>query len=163
MVKFFLGLAIVAICSLLGYVLSSKYRQRKQFYVQLRMFNERFLHEISYYKRPLGEFIAKYTYQGQFDEVLHDFYKQLATQKQRHISFDFAEYTFLQKEEHVFLEDYFQMIGKGDSSSQKVYFSSMKEEIQKRCTTAETEYKKYGDLYIKLGFLCGLFILVLII
>ena len=61
------------------------------------------------------------------------------------------------------MEDYFQMLGKGDSSSQKTYFSAMKEEIQKRYNLAENEYKRYGDLYIKLGFLCGLFLLILII
>ena len=163
MVKFLLGIAIVAVCSLIGYFASSKYRHRKQFFSQLRLFNERFLHEISYYKRPLGEFIAKYRYQGQFEILLHDFYRQLIKPNQRHIALNFSEYTFLPKEDWFFLEDYFQMIGKGDSASQKVYFSSMKEEIQKRYAIVETEYKKYGDLYIKLGFLCGLFILVLII
>ena len=71
--------------------------------------------------------------------------------------------SFLKKEEMGFLEDYFQMLGKGDSSSQKAYFSAMKDEIQKRYALAENEYKKYGDLYIKLGFLCGLFLLILIV
>ena len=55
------------------------------------------------------------------------------------------------------------MLGKGDSASQKAYFSALKEPIGKMQLGAETAYKKYGDLYVKLGFLCGLLILILLL
>ena len=162
MIKFMLGVASIGLSTFFGYLLASNYRNKKQFYKQLRAFNEHFLNEIAYYKRPLGEFIAKYTYSGCFNELLMDFQKNMH-EPLRQIGLNLKEYTFLKKEEVCFLEDYFQMLGKGDSSSQKTYFSAMKDEIQKRYSVAENEYKKYGDLYIKLGFLCGLFVLILII
>ena len=59
--------------------------------------------------------------------------------------------------------DYFSMLGRGDSSSQKGYFSSVKEDLRRRKIETDAEYKKYGDLYIKLGFLCGLLVLILIV
>ncbi len=163
MIKFLLGVGIVCLSTCFGYLLASSYRNRKQFYKQLRDFNERFLNEIAYYKRPLGEFIAKYNYYGYFYELLRLFQKHLSTQAQQGHSLNLQEFSFLKKEETGFIQDYFQMLGKGDTSSQKAYFFAMKEEIQKRCTAAENEYKKYGDLYIKLGFLCGLFLLILIV
>ena len=55
--KFFLGLAIIAFTTYCGYLLSNKYRTRKAFFVQFFEFNERFLSEINYLKRPLFQFI----------------------------------------------------------------------------------------------------------
>ena len=162
MIKFLLGVAIVCLSTCFGYLLASNYRNKKQFYKQLRDFNERFLNEIAYYKRPLGEFISKYRYNGYFNDLLLDFQRNMR-EPLRQMRLNLKEYSFLKKEDVGFMEDYFQMIGKGDSSSQKNYFSAMKEEIQKRYFIAENEYKKYGDLYIKLGFLCGLFLLILIV
>ena len=61
------------------------------------------------------------------------------------------------------VEDYFLMLGKGDSLSQKGYFSSVKEPLLRLQNEAETTCKRYADLYIKLGFLCGLLILILML
>ena len=65
MLKFLLGVAIIAFTTFCGYLLGKKYRIKKQFFLQLNEFNERFLSEIAYYRRPLREFIAGYAYQGQ--------------------------------------------------------------------------------------------------
>lgn len=61
------------------------------------------------------------------------------------------------------MQDYFLMVGRGDSASQKTYFSSVSGVVSKWASDANLAAKKYGDLYIKLGFLCGLFVLILII
>lgn len=158
MLKVLLGCAIIAFFSFCGYLLSKRYRQRKYFFRQLYDFNQRFLNEIAYYRRPIQEFSAKYTYQGEFDEVLHAYFFSLNDGV-----FDLSLYTFLKEEERGFIYDYFQMLGKGDSASQKAYYVSVKETLLKWKTVSEDEGKKYEDLYIKLGFLCGLFILILII
>ena len=163
MTKFFLGIAIVAFTTFCGAVLAKKYRQRKLFFKQLKEFNERFLNEISYYRRPLGVFSQKYSYTGEFKEVLYGFLsimdKSIITSDTLHLSV----YTFLQKDDLIFIEDYFKMLGKGDSASQKTYFNSIKEPLTKLQTESEATCKKYGDLYIKIGFLCGLLILILIL
>ena len=164
MVKFLLGIAIVAFTSYCGFVLSKKYRKRKLFFVQLKEFNERFLSEISYYRRPLGEFVSKYVYKGEFQDFLQNFIFELDELSQNpEKEFSFVGFEFLTDEEKSVVEDYFRMLGKGDSASQKTYFSAEKERLAKLQTNAENDCKKYGDLYIKLGFLCGLLILILII
>jgi stage III sporulation protein AB len=164
MVKFFLGVAIVAFTSFCGYLLSKKYRRRKLFFQQFRLFNERFLSEISYYRRPLREFFSAYVYQGDFERLLKDFSLALVGKKELSKVFHCEEtLEFLTKEEVVKVEAYFRMLGKGDSASQKSYFSAMKEELNTLQNQAETAANRYGDLYIKIGFLCGLFILILIV
>ena len=159
-----MGIAIVAFTTLCGYILSKKYRQRKQFFRQLFEFNERFLNEIAYYRRPIRDFIAMYSYHGEFHDFLQAYVMHLEkTGSTRVALLDTAEYSFLKEDEKNLITDYFFMLGKGDSGSQKGYFSSVKELLGKWQINAMETAKKYEDLYIKLGFLCGLFILILII
>ncbi len=164
MIKFLLGIAVVAFTSFCGYLLSKKYRRRKSFFKQWKEFNERFLSEISYYRRPLRQFIEAYSYQGEFQQLLHDFYLTLDERSSlEKILSGTDAYAFLKAEEKRGVEDYFLMLGKGDSVSQKSYFSSVKEGLSAFQKTTETEAKRYSDLYVKLGFLCGLLILILIV
>lgn len=164
MVKLFLGIAVVAFTSLCGYVLARKYRQKQLFFRQFYTFNERFINEISYYRRPLQEFVKKYAYKEEFNQLLLAFFYSL--EKKRLVLKDILdkqEYDFLKQEEKVVVMDYFLMLGKGDSASQKLYFSSMRDVLSKLQKEAEDTCKKYADLYIKIGFLLGLLILILIL
>ncbi len=164
MIKFFLGIAIVAFTSYCGRLLSKKYRQRKEFFKQLKEFNERFLSEISYYRRPLQEFVSSRAYQGEFQLLLEDYFSGISERAPKeNIITDDGAYSFLSKEEKGTVEDYFSMLGRGDSISQKGYFSSIKERLSALQEEAEKTAKRYGDLYVKLGFLCGLLILILIV
>ncbi len=164
MVKVLLCIAVVAFTSICGYIFARKYRQRKQFFSQLLLFNERFLSEITYYRRPLRVFVTKYAYKGAFHSFLENFFNALKDEEQSaNFTLSFNDCEFLTQEERGTLEDYFHMLGAGDSASQKAYFSGMKTLIANCQADAEKEYKKYGDLYIKLGFLCGLLIVILIV
>ncbi len=159
MLKFFLGVAIVALTSFIGYLLAKKYRQRKDFFSQFYEFNQRFLSELSYRRRPIREFASSYPYRGEFNEFLQEFFIGIDGGG----GVDFPDFTFLSKEEKTLVLDYFAMLGRGDSLSQKGYFSSVKETLSTHMTKAAEVSKRYGDLYIKIGFLCGLLILILII
>lgn len=164
MIKFFLGIVIIAFTSLCGHLLAKKYRLRKDFFKQFKEFNERFLNEISYYRRPIQEFIGAYSYRGAFQDLLNHYCVSLrGSDYSAEIASQLAAYDFLTEEEKRTVEDYFLMLGKGDSASQKTYFSSVKEGISTLYAEAESAAKRYGDLYIKIGFLCGLLILILIV
>ncbi len=164
MIKFLLGVAIVAFCSFCGYLLAKKYRRRKAFFKELKEFNERFLNEIAYYRRPVREFVANYTYQGEFQELLSDYISAVDERSPlERILSETEKYDFLRREEKRTVVDYFSMLGKGDSASQKSYFSSVKEVLSSLQAQTEAEAKKYGDLYVKMGFLCGLLLLILIV
>ncbi len=164
MLKFLSGIAIIAFTTFCGYLLAKKYRQRRLFFTQFQQFNERFLNEIAYYRRPIKQFIANFVYQGEFNRLLETFYAKTEEGSLREYGlFGAVDYSFLNQEEKRVVEDYFLMLGKGDSASQKGYFSSVKDTLSKLQAEAEATSKRYGDLYIKLGFLCGLLILILII
>ena len=165
MIKFILGVAIVCFTSFCGYVLAKKYRQRKNFFSQMNEFNERFLSEIAYYRRPIKEFSGKYVYKGEFDELLCAFVETLGKngEEEAQNKSSLPAFSFLSKDEGDFVNDYFLMVGKGDSASQSAYFTSVKGTLGEYKRKSAEECTKYGDLYLKLGFLCGLMILVIII
>ncbi len=164
MAKFFLGIAIIAFTTFLGYLCSKKYRKRKNFFTQWTSFNERFLNEIAYYRRPLQDFFMKYTYKEEFAMLLDRFLQAVKNGIPLHdYLLSTPDFDFLKKEEKQGVENYFSVLGKGDSSSQKSYFSAQKQAISEWEKHAKDTAKKYGDLYVKLGFLCGLLILILIL
>ena len=164
MLKFFVGVALVAFSSLIGYKLSSKYRKRRVFYCQICDFNEHFIGELAYYRRPLNVFLFHHKYRGEFQILIEQFYLGLRNSDLfANGVFDTALFSFLSNEEKEDIKNHFKMVGKGDSASQRNYFISVKDEWLSQRKEAETQCKKYADLYVKLGFLFGLFVLVLIV
>ena len=162
--KILFGLSIIAVSTLGGYILSNKYRQRRRFLSQFREFNDQFINEISYYRRPIKEFLQNHTFDGEFQVLLQSYLVALDQDIFREIGLaELSTYTFLHESEKGDVLDYFRMLGRGDSSSQKCYFLSMRERLVKYEAEAISQGKKYENLYTELGFLCGLFILILII
>ncbi len=166
MLKLLIGLAVVAFCGFLGYFLSKKYRKRKEFFLQFSQFNERFLTEISYSKRPITKFLTAYPYKGEFDVLLEAFYQSLYLDRaggRQVFLFGKQELPFLSADELTFTQDYFNNLGKGDSDAQKKYFSAAQLQLCAWKEKGVQDGKKYGDLYIKLGLLAGLAALILIV
>jgi stage III sporulation protein AB len=163
--RLFLGIIIVILSSACGFLLAKKHRKRKAFFTQLYQFNERFLNEIAYYRRPITEFVSQFTYKGEFALLLENYFESVKNGDDV-LLLDLqndSNFSFLIEEEKNEITDYFYTLGKGDSVSQKNYFSSQKERLSKRQTEADTVAKKYVDLYVKLGFLFGLFLLIILI
>jgi len=160
MTKLILGIVIVAFTSFCGSLLAKKYKKRRDFLIQLSEFNDRFLNEVNYYKRPLKEFFAEYQYKDEFGDFLLNYTAKLGTQNGE---IEVDDYDFLMDEDKRIVQNYFSMLGKGDTASQKTYYGGMKEIVKSTYLDAENTYKKYGNLYVKIGFLCGLLFLILII
>ena len=164
MLKFIVGMAIVAFSSFCGYKLAGKYRRKKQFFVQFSAFNERFLEELAYSRRPIGHLLSNKLYAGEFQLLLCEFALYLQKgEKEFILALNDNAFSFLLEDEKMEICEYFLTLGKGDTNAQKGYFLSLKERITKRRLDAEENYKRYSDLYIKLGFLCGLLLLILIV
>ena len=162
--KYVLSILMVAFTSFCGYLLAKKYRKKKEFYIQFSLFNERFITELSYFRRPILQFIHSYAYKGEFLFFLNA-YLELNDKSNAHLQSitEHAAFYFLTFDEKAMLINYFSMLGKGDSHSQKSYFSSIKDFLNKAENQAIENCKKYETLYLKLGFLFGVLIIILII
>ncbi len=153
-IKFLLAALIIAFCVFLGYLAAGKYRARKKYFVQLALFNERYLSELSFERKPLAEFIAAFPYTGDFEKSL----KGLVESRNAQVNF-----SYLSGDEKKLCGDYFSALGTGDSGAQKGYFSAQKSSIEEKKTQSEKECKARSELYLKLGLLAGLAFVILIV
>lgn len=153
MLKYVICVLLVAFSTYLGYFLSEKYRRRKKFMAQLYSFNERFISELNYARRPLKEFFAEYEYKGDFLALLNSYADK---------NFNCA-FTFLSSDDVNYVNGYFSRLGKGDAYEQSGYFTAQRERLSALRADSENDEKKYGGLYVKLGFLAGLAVAVVII
>ena len=161
LVKSVLCLTLLIFTSGVGYVFATKYRKRKQFFTQFNEFNLKFLQELSYSKRPIKEFLELYPYKGEFLAIIEDYRQKIG--KDNVFNEFFSLNTFFTLEEEKLIIEYFKQLGKGDTDSQKTVFSIRAKELEIIKSNAEQEYKKYAELYVKLGVLVGLAIIIVII
>lgn len=156
MLKFFLCAAVLALCVGCSFLLTRKYKQRRDFFYNLDLFNERLVNEVSYTKIPLPSFVEKYEFTGDFKRMLEE-------KRSTDFQAETYEFAYLTDDEKKFLGDYFRMIGSSDAASQKTYLTALRKEIENRRSESENVYKKYFSLYIKLGVLAGLILVILIV
>lgn len=140
---------LVVLCGAFGLILTWKYKKRKIFFYNLDLFNARLINEVSYTKMPLSAFIEKYTFKGDFAQFLEE-------KKKSGFAYDACEYSYLTEDEQNFVRDYFLMVGRSDSASQKEYLMSSRAETERLRAESDAEYKRHFNLYVRLGFLFGL-------
>lgn len=152
--KILLAVIIIAVATLCGYLAGNKFRARRKYYAQLAAFNERYLNELDYARKPLADFLKEFTYTGDFAKSLNTFSESRAAK---------VDFSYLDQEERMACADYFAMLGKGDSLSQRSYFSSKKAGIEEKRAASEKDAKSRCALYLKLGVLAGLAAVILIV
>ncbi len=145
---------IVAFGVAIGRFASHKYRQKGAFYAQFFSFNERYLNELTYQRRPLREFLLTGGFSGEFEGMLKAF------EGGRIAAF---KLDFVSEEERGEVHDYFSMLGRGDSRSQTEFFFTKKDYLREKKRRCGEEAKKYTDLFCKMGLLAGLAVVILIV
>lgn len=161
MAKLIVGIALVVFCGFCGYLLTKKYRVRKDYYKQYYAFNRDFLNEIAFSRRPIETWLEKKQFSGEFETTLGGFLSALRNGDTALESFEPPE--FLSEDEKLFVREYFSSLGRGDSEGQKGYFSAAEKTLGARKEAAEKDCARYCDLYVKMGVLLGLTLLILLL
>lgn len=73
MAKLIVGSRSWIFCGFCGYLLTKKYRVRKDFYKQYYTFNRDFLNEIAFSRRALEVWLEKKQFSGSFETTLGSF------------------------------------------------------------------------------------------
>ncbi len=156
MLKLFLCAAAVGLCVLFSYLLTRRFRLRKDFFTSWHRFNERLINEVSYTRVPLPAFLEKYRFTGDFGRMLEE---------KKDVGFGEigCAFAYLSEDERRAASDYFRMVGRSDAASQRAYLAAARGEIGSLVRAADEEYKKTFSLYIKLGVLAGLVLVILIV
>nr|MBO4517768.1 hypothetical protein [Clostridia bacterium] len=150
--------AIPLICAILGWLVSIKFAESQAFWEKFAYKHEKIKSDIAFLQNPLSEILETgFETDGKkdyFSILANDYFKNgKTTQKLK----------FLSAEETAFIEKYLQNLGTTDKDSQINLLKSMETEIKKYSETSYDKCKKYRPLYIKLGFLAGLVIFILVV
>lgn len=149
--RFLLGVICLILCLFVGYILSQKFSCKRMFYSDFKNFNERLITEVSFSQKTISQLIINND---------SDFYNLVSNKISDR---EYVIPRYLKREEYEFLNDYFSNIGKSDKYTQMLYLNSVKNQIDNCFNKSKEDEKKYKTLYVKMGFLIGLIILVVLL
>lgn len=148
----FLGIASIIICSYMGVIFSDKFTARNCFYNDFMNFNTKMKSVTSFSHQSISEIVNELD-DSDFKKCVVSLFGET----------EYCKLRYLSSEEQDFVKEYLNFIGKSDSVTQLSYLNSVESEIKSLSKKASEEYKKYRNLYIKLGFLVGLIIFVVLL
>lgn len=151
--KLALGVVLVCLFTFLGYVLSGKFTLRKSFYTNFYNFNNKLKQEINFRQTTLVSLLN--------DNESNDFFCAIKNYIQNN-KFDFNK-SYLKRDEIDFFYNYLKTIGSGDKDSQIEYLKEINSIVVEKKKQSIEDEKRYKTLYVKLGFLFGLIVLILIL
>ncbi len=149
------GITAICLSTFLGYYLSGKWTDRKVFYSDLLNFHTKLVKEVEFSKKTLIDIAKEYKDETDFDKLL----------KNKYLDKNDSQFKlkYLSDEEKIFVENYLKDIGKTESQVENGYLLGMSEEIKNKATEAKSLEDKYKKLYIKVGFLLGLMLFIVLI
>ena len=160
----FIVCAIIA-CSALGHFLSQRYKKRKNFWNSLIMLSDKLVVDISFSRAKLAGVVQSFdkTYAKNLFGIRENYLAFLASKDELSKEKLFAKNTPANGEEKDFIFLFFKCLGRLDASEQTKEIENFKTRFLEMKSKADAEHKKYGSLYLKLGFIAGLFIAVLLL
>lgn len=148
-----IGSVIVAITTYAGYAVSKKYYYKRKFYQSFYDFNLIMRSEIAYGKNTVKTIIKQ-------NDDGEEFYRNL---KEFINNEEYKKVEYFNASENDFVRNYFNTIGEGDAVSQTKFVDGTEGRLKKYLEDACANEKKYKTLYIKLGFMVGLIIMIILL
>ena len=151
--KIFLCCIFPVLFGFIGFILSGKYSERKNFFEDFLAFHKYFKTEISFTKKTVAEIADNLKKDTDFYKLFNEYFNNK----------NFTQLKYLTEEENGFIENYLTNIGVSDKYTQLEYYNSLDDKIENYTKTAQDDRKKYQPLYIKLGVLFGIIVFILLI
>lgn len=140
MIKILILIAVVALITSIGTFLSANKKKRMQVFAELYEFNEQLILTLKFSRASIEKIASPFKY---VSNILNG---------KCPLSGPDAE----------LVKDYTENLGKTDALSQVDYLSEKKTLLKKYKEESFTDYKKYSSLYVKIFFLIGVLIAVLL-
>ena len=132
--------AIVVLTTLLGILLSKDKKKKMQLFSEIYEFNEKLLLNLKFGKVPISTIAQEFPY------ILKILQNELK----------------IEGKDGEFINNYFKNLGHTDAISQIDYLNERKIYLKKYKDESFNDYKKYGSLYIKIFFMVGILVAVLL-
>lgn len=123
----------------LGVFLAANKKKRMQVFSELCEFNEQLIMNLKFNKNPLDKVAQGYKY----------------------IPTALKGEKLLDGKDGEVLSDYFVNLGKSDAMSQIDYLNGRKELLSRYRDESQSNYKRYSSLYVKIFFMLGVLMAVL--
>ena len=161
--KYVLIVVLISCCTYIGFGVSRYYKNRKDFFSDLVMLLDKLRLDINFSKEKIGDIISNFSpLSNHFNKLRNNFLSILDTNK-----FDeevlIEGINILKDDEISCLISFFKSLGRFDIENQTRQIVSFKEEFQKFESECNQKKQKYGSLFIKLGFIIGVLISLLIV
>lgn len=151
--RLILGLILLLCCTLIGYCMAGKFIDRKTFYNDFLSFVKKLKQEVSFGQATIIE-IVKDTNIGDFCLLIENYFN--SNNKS-------IPYPYLNNDDKKVYLDFVEKIGKSDGKTQLDYLNDIEQNVSNEYTKASENEKIYKKLYIKMGFLVGLILLILVL
>lgn len=163
--KWIIMIILFLICVALGFLFSNKYKKRMAFFSSLIILAQKLDIEINFSRERLKKLIecfdekAKQNLLGVDKSFIEYLEKggELTSEKL------FEKNSIIRSEEKEVVTLFFRSLGRSDVENQTKEIKNSISRFEKLLSEASTENKKYGKLGIKLGFISGLMIAILLI
>ena len=133
-------MAIVCLTTALGVLFSANKKKRMQVFAELYEFNEQLLLNLKFSKAPLAKVAEPY----------------------KHIPAVIRGENVLSGKDVETLSEYIVNLGKSDAQSQVDYLNGRKAQLSKLKEESAADYKRYSSLYLKVFFMVGVLMAVLL-
>ena len=161
--KLTIGIIAIIICTFFAYRASVKYTKRKVFYDDFGAFNDKLKSEIAFSKNTILSLVASINDESDFGVLLKRRFNKNENVNALYEGSIARELKYLKRADVDFINDYFNSIGKADGVTELKIINKYGEEIFKNLSVAVSDEKKYRPLYVKLGFLLGILVLILLL
>ncbi len=151
--KLLIGIFSIVLAVKIGVDKSLKYKNVYEFYNSLINLCDKIISDLNYKKSKMSVILSN-KFQS---KDLNDMLKKLVKEKKLVVP------NYLSKEEAFLIEDLFNSLGKVDANSQILAIEAFKTELKKIANEKYEKYKKYNTLFVKLGFISGLLIFIMVI
>lgn len=131
---------MVGLTTAIGVFVSAGKKRRMQIFAELYEFNEQLLLNLKYAQNPIDKVAAPFKF---VPDII-------------------GGKSLLDGSDGEVLRDYAENLGKTDALSQIDYLNERKAVLTKYRDESQTDYKKYSSLYIKIFFLAGVLMAVLL-
>lgn len=153
--KVIIGIICITLCTFVGYFLSDKYVKRKELFGDFVNFNKTLLSEINFSKSSVLKIINDFpSKNGDFYNTIKSIYTDEKTK---------FNYCYLTSEEKEFANKYFNSIVGIDDKTLANFINASSKKLGDIYNETILEEKKYRTLYVKIGFLIGLIIFIVLI
>ena len=161
--KYVLIIILILCCTYVGYGISKYFSNRKAFFSDLVLMMDKLRLDISFSKEKIGDIVSNFSALSKPFQKLQSNFLQMLKDNEFNQDVLLREINILKEEEKNSIILFFKSLGRFDVENQTKQIVSFTDEFKRYENESAIQKQKYSSLFIKLGFIIGVLISLLVI